>query len=253
MIYIRPYKYASKSAKALASILGINRIRSDAIICRPDTLIINWGSTKPLRYDIMVLNKPEAVALAVNKSTALQKLKDSNVRVPEFTADRNVALTWLPTSKVYARTLTRASGGRGIVIANNANELVSAPLYTKGIQSQGEYRVHVFKNEVIDYTKKIPNLSFSIEADKINYTICSHQNGWTFARNITPRNSVKQIALNAVNALGLDFGAVDIVINEHNKPVVLEVNTACGLQGRTLASYHRAITNYNNNNERRYT
>jgi glutathione synthase/RimK-type ligase-like ATP-grasp enzyme len=48
--------------------------------------------------------------------------------------------------------------------------------------------------------------------------------------------------LAAVSALGLDFGAVDIIWNEReDKCYVLEVNTAPGLQGSTLENYANAI------------
>jgi len=44
--------------------------------------------------------------------------------------------------------------------------------------------------------------------------------------------------LASVMALGLDFGAVDIVYNENdNKAYVLEINTAPGLSGTTLEKY----------------
>jgi D-alanine-D-alanine ligase-like ATP-grasp enzyme len=45
-------------------------------------------------------------------------------------------------------------------------------------------------------------------------------------------------AQKAVNALGLDFGAVDIIYNGHeDKYYVLEVNTAPGMEGETMFSY----------------
>jgi glutathione synthase/RimK-type ligase-like ATP-grasp enzyme len=44
----------------------------------------------------------------------------------------------------------------------------------------------------------------------------------------------------AVQALGLDFGAADVGFN-NNKASVYEVNTACGLMGKTLEAYAEAI------------
>jgi len=50
------------------------------------------------------------------------------------------------------------------------------------------------------------------------------------------------VALAAVSALGLDFGAVDIIYNEHeNQYYVLEVNTAPGLEGTTVEKYAEAF------------
>ena len=46
----------------------------------------------------------------------------------------------------------------------------------------------------------------------------------------------------AIKALGLDFGAVDIIYNEaEDQHYVLEVNTAPGLEGTTLQKYTEAI------------
>ncbi|MNY81884.1 hypothetical protein D3C86_2236870 [compost metagenome] len=46
----------------------------------------------------------------------------------------------------------------------------------------------------------------------------------------------------AVNALGLDFGAADVIWNDHRKQAfVLEVNTAPGLTGTTLEKYAKAL------------
>ena len=55
---------------------------------------------------------------------------------------------------------------------------------------------------------------------------------------MTPDPVRDTIAVNAVKALGLDFGAVDIIYNEkENQYYVLEVNTAPGLEGTTLIKY----------------
>jgi len=43
--------------------------------------------------------------------------------------------------------------------------------------------------------------------------------------------------------LGLDFGAVDVVMSKgrNSLPYVLEVNCAPGLQGTTLTNYKKAV------------
>ena len=54
--------------------------------------------------------------------------------------------------------------------------------------------------------------------------------------------SVKEQALKAIQALGLDFGAVDVGYNtRENKAYVYEVNSAPGLQGTTLTAYTNAF------------
>jgi hypothetical protein len=78
--------------------------------------------------------------------------------------------------------------------------------------------------------------------------IRSHSNGWVFCREdveISPM--LIATARGAVEALGLDFGAVDIIYNQHeNQYYVLEVNTAPGLEGQSVVDYTRAINEWFN-------
>jgi D-alanine-D-alanine ligase-like ATP-grasp enzyme len=70
-------------------------------------------------------------------------------------------------------------------------------------------------------------------------------NGWIFAVDkvvfASPaiEQDVKQQAIAAVACLGLDFGAVDVIVDKDaTKAYVLEVNTAPGLSSPTvLAAY----------------
>lgn len=243
-VALYPYKFGSNSAKVLSRHLGGIRVRDvGRYRARDSDLIINWGSTTMPSWNRIDLNKPDAVARAVNKATALQTMKDAGVKTVEFTSDTDIVQQWLNENKtVYARTLTRASEGRGIVIIRNGDTIPRASLYTKGINSLNEYRIHVFRGRVIDYTKKVPLRDGNINSIK------SHTNGWTFARNVEHRDSISNLAISAVAALGLDFGAVDIILEEGSRgknwwPRVLEVNTACGIMddGRTLGSYVSAI------------
>lgn len=73
--------------------------------------------------------------------------------------------------------------------------------------------------------------------------------GWVYSVNFEPQetdpiNLIKGVALDAVGAAGLDFGAVDIIVDKKtNTPRVLEVNTAPGLDenGSAVNAYANAI------------
>lgn len=65
----------------------------------------------------------------------------------------------------------------------------------------------------------------------------SHRLGWKLSYIGGISDLGKQIARNAVRALHLDFGAVDIGIRNNGDPFVLEVNTCPGLEGGTLDMY----------------
>lgn len=234
-IIIFPYKMGSRSSKKLAE--KIREMGHRALRVRPNgryvpratDKIINWGNSQYPAWRAPMKNRPEAIADSVNKIRALEILKSNLVSVPEFTTDPAVAKTW--DGKIFARTLTRASGGKGIVICDK-DTLVHAPLYTKFIDKDAEYRLHVFDGEVIDYAKKVPM------GEKND--ICSHDNGYLFIRKIEHLDDNIKLAKEAVRVLGLDFGAVDIV-RKDKKSYVLEVNSACGMEETTCTAYAQAI------------
>jgi glutathione synthase/RimK-type ligase-like ATP-grasp enzyme len=183
---------------------------------------------------------PDAVGLASNKLRTFNYWSDAGVSCPEWTTDYYTALGWVEDdATVFCRTQVQAHSGIGIVIATNPDEFVSAPLYTKYIKKKKEFRVHVFNNEVIDIQEK----RLSHGAVDRGWLIRNHNNGFVFCRdNIIEPTDLRQVALHAVTSLGLDFGAVDVIYNQHyDKCYALEVNTAPGLEGTTLERYTTKI------------
>lgn len=250
---IYPYKMGSKSAKALKDELVVRGHR--ALRVRPDGnyksfashLVINWGnSLAPTTWSTVgrfMLNKPLDVAQASNKLSAFKLMKEAgNVSIPEFTADREEAIQW--DGNIVVRWKLSGHSGEGIDIwdAEEIDDVPHhAPLYVKYMKKKEEYRVHVFKDRVIDVQQKrkrseVPN-------EEVDYKVRNHANGWVFCRdNVSPNQLILDNAIAAVRALGLDFGAADVIWNEyHNKAYVLEVNTAPGLEGTTVKSYSNAI------------
>jgi len=48
---------------------------------------------------------------------------------------------------------------------------------------------------------------------------------------------LEEFSVGAVKALGLDYGAVDVVLGVNGRFYVLEVNTAVGMEGTILKAY----------------
>jgi D-alanine-D-alanine ligase-like ATP-grasp enzyme len=86
-------------------------------------------------------------------------------------------------------------------------------------------------------------MRLDIPRERVNFKIRSYENGWVFCReNIQKPDDLEAVSIAAVSAIGLTFGAVDVIYNEkQNKCFVLEVNTAPGLTGTTINSYATAI------------
>ena len=248
-IKIYPYKSGSASARVLAQSLNTKRLKhaGSRFVARRTDVIINWGANALPNFNgARVLNKPAACNLATDKLACLMALNNhDSINIPEYTTDIAVARQWLSNgSTVVCRTLTRGNSGRGIVMASDESELVQAPLYTKYIPKQEEYRVHVAFGNVIDQQRKLR--SREVPDEQVNWQVRNHTNGFVFGREgVSLPVHVFASAIEAVNVLGLDFGAVDIIYNAHRDTYyVLEVNTAVGLTGTTLENYTQAFTNY---------
>jgi hypothetical protein len=255
---VRIMQYSiSKSARALKGALkeaGVDNIMTLKVSGSsyrgfPSHIIINWGCSdrRTIRDGIEILNEPEAVDKAQDKIKTFQNLELTPT--PKWTTDREIAQTWVDSGhNVYCRTLTRSREGNGIVLSNSENPLVFAPLYTRGVEIKREVRIHIFKGGVIDFTQKKKMSSERREQEgigEVDLLVRNHHRGWVFARaDVALPEDAKSAAISAVEELGLDFGAVDVVITPQDAAKVLEVNTAPGLQGTTLENYKNAFFEY---------
>lgn len=233
-IKIFPYRQGSRSARALADALGgrVLRMEGSTYRYRERDTIINWGASQG--WGTRCLNQCTAVTAASNKLVAFQMMNGENVQVPQFwTRREDIPNEAFP---IVCRTVLNGHSGRGIVIANNVGELVNAPLYVKYIKKLHEFRIHVGRGGTIicQQRKAIPN-----GTTPTNTLVRNHDNGYIYVREgfETPVQVIEQ-AQAAITALGLDFGAVDVIWNQHyQQAYVLEVNTAPGLEGSTVTDY----------------
>lgn len=248
---IYSYNPGSESAKALAEALGIKRIKHEGKdLNLKQSILINWGASKIERvmHGIkQILNMPECVAKATNKLHTFKALEEAEVSIPEFTTNKEEAIGFLQDGKdraIVCRTKLTGHSGEGIVIAETAEQVVDAPLYTLYIKKKEEYRIHVMHGEAFFVQRKARKLE--VADDQVNWKVRNLAGGFIFAnKDVEVAEEAKQQAIMAVDALGLDFGAVDIIWNEkENKYYVLEVNTACGLEGTTLEKYVEQFKKY---------
>jgi glutathione synthase/RimK-type ligase-like ATP-grasp enzyme len=250
------YSQHSDGAKGLKNALGVPKIKhtGSTFVPAAHKKLINWGAT-PDRFPqklltCQVINHPDKVALAVDKMTTFKIFRDNGVSCPEFTTERATAVQWLEQGHdVFARTQLRASSGRGIVIMDHEHPdtwEVGAPLYVKYVKKQDEYRIHVVRGQVIDVQRKGLRAEFQNDPN-VNWKIRNLANGFVFSRDLNTNRPVPQIVkdvgIAAVQALGLDFGAADVIYQrQSNRAYALEVNTAPGLEGQTVTSYATALS-----------
>ena len=120
-----------------------------------------------------------------------------------------------------------------------------ADYYSKKEDFINEYRVHSFFGRSIRSGKKIHR---TIRSETPFYGtphawVRSFNAGWqiSYANDVGVKQKHRDIAHQAVKALGLSFGAVDIGEKADGTLVVLEVNRAPGVEGGTTEAYSRAI------------
>lgn len=245
------------AASQLAKALGIKKIlkTGSTFVGHPDTVIINWGSSKPSPEVLKckIINKPEAVKRSINKLSFFQTVGDQARTVP-WTTSKAEVLDW--NTKTVCRTKLEGREGDGIELYTPPECVGSAPvgiwgwlathlpksldglktsnlglpeakLYTQFIKAQEEYRVHVIDGEISAVHRKVQKDGATGGSDVRNTA-----NGWLFKRvNHYPGDCARQ-AVKAVAALGLDFAAVD-VLWDGSLAWVLETNTGPGINGMT--------------------
>lgn len=232
MFKILPFKQDSTGAEILARELPAERIdpndsHSIRSISSSD-VVINWGCGWTNRVPVAA-NRPEAICKAVAKLRAFEAFNNYDVPHPAVTTHASVARRWLQNScRVYGRTTMEGERGRGITVFEGRDlgeferrtpEFVA---FTKGFPTLREFRVHVAFGRVIEVNEK--KRRNGTNPDPL---IRSHRD-WVFCvYNLSPYpDSILGHAMDAVEALGLDFGGVDLAIDADNNVTVFEVNTA---------------------------
>lgn len=223
MIRIRPYRRGSHGARILRD--AIRALGSACHLVYEGTFQVKWG---------------EIGGTAANKIRSFRAFRDKGVEHPPFTTDKTVAIGWLPNHGIMARETVTSFEGRGCHFypKGYSGPVVDAPLYTMYIPKRKEFRVHVYEGRVICVTEKRRK-----NGADANDAIRSNANGWVFCFNdIVEPPTLRELAVRAVEAVGLQLGGVDIIWNEKaNRCYVLEVNSAPGLTTRSAEAYARAI------------
>ena len=243
---IYPYKMESESSKALAAKLGVKRIKLEGSKFKPQgKVVVNWGSSSvPAAYLLKAKVVNPDVSTAVNKLKFFQAIQGEVYCIP-FTTSKEEAKAEIEAGHVVVcRTKLSSHSGDGIVIAETIDQLVDAPLYTRYIKKETEYRIHIGNGRIFFEQKKAR--SHDVPDEQVNWKVRNLAGGFIFAhQGVDIPEPVKASAIACMKVLGLDFGAVDVLYNaKSEKAYTLEVNCAPGLQGTTLDKYAEMLRGY---------
>lgn len=194
-------------------------------------VIVNWTGT------VFHKDDPDP-AIVLNEHSFTNKLRQalrlSDAGVPTITvALQGNGKEWIPRRNNHQQgfdfTNTRLRRGQ-----------LNADFYVKKEDIVEEWRAHVFLStkgnmRILRTAKKVQN-----RPDAHSW-VRSHRLGWKLSYVGGLSDVGKQIARDALRALHLDFGAVDIGFRKEGDPFILEVNTCPGLEGKTINLYVNSI------------
>lgn len=165
-----------------------------------------------------------ARAGAADKLQQLQKFQDAGILTPKFWLKVPSEPTDFP---VLGRTLHH-HGGKDIALLMQPGDAAWArsDYFMRYVPRADEFRVWIYRRRHLGTYRKVQT--------KANARIgANHRNGFSFqlvASEGIPE-PLREIASKAVDCLGLDFGAVDILKGVDGKFYALEVNSAPGVEG----------------------
>jgi len=194
-----------------------------------NSVVIRWGNRIPMNmHNCVVYNQSSAINNASNKKRARTILNEKKVSIPKLITKENFKEEDLP---IVARPSYHCKCKNIILLRTKEKFLEhyerNEPrgwYYSKIIDKDFEYRIHCAHGKVLSISEK-PRPK-NKETFGWGYSVVEEE--W----RVLHWNEYKAVwckhALNAVAALGLDFGAVDIIVKD-KKAYVLEVNTAGSL------------------------
>jgi len=227
-------------------------------------VIVNLGVTDAFDFKGQILNSRDMVRASSNKKQARQQFEEAGVPAPQlFLTAKDVKADNLP---VVGRT-SYHSKGRGFWFCKTLQEVrdavnSGATHFLEFIPGSREYRVHSFiKSDYLEVPceERTPDHFVSIKISEKVWTSPgepdaaapqkNHQFGWTFLGHQNRRKEeldvIRYAAKQTMAALGMDFGAVDVMYRMRNKqPYVLEVNSTPSLADEnsdTCERYARRI------------
>lgn len=223
MIHLRVARVAAPTGRILQALLegrGVQTTLNAGAAGEGGVVCYGWGG---MDSDLPVLN---AIAGQYNKFDELLLLAAAGVPVPRAINSSDGTNFPFPA---FARKYEH-SGGRDLRVVLSADELPARMeagwnFFTEILPIQTEYRVWVYRGRHLATYEK-----YLAHRERFRGYGRNTRNGFAFGlRDESP--DMTAIAGRAVDALGLDFGGVDVIRKPDGTLAVLEVNSAPGIQG----------------------
>lgn len=220
----------------------------------PFRTVINFGKTDPSvlpRGTRVVINHPSVVINAADKKLTKEKLVAAEVPTAEWWPDFNIPERRFPVVVKHRM----GSGGTGVYLMRTPEDL--ANFYRQRGEAhikehfiverfknyRYEYRLHATRDEVFLANRK--GRVDGVPGDarwkhSFDTSVWFKEDNPEFRKPST-WDDICLAARNAVTALDMDFGAVDIKVRQDGKFFVIEVNSAPSIGDVTREAYLRIL------------
>ena len=235
-IYLLRSKHGWGSCPRIADHLEDCYVQNLRVVTKiePNSVCFRWGCTNFVTQGkgSKIFNRAKAISNSSNKAEARKILSLAGINVPE---------TWnTPKKFPCIGRPAHHFGGHHFYVLNSEEDITEEVLancsyYSAIYPKTKEYRIHGGHGKIIAMQEK-PINPMHIKQNR-------HANHLPFI-NVKWNDvdlEIGKLGLNAIHALGLDFGAVDIMAFPMNdnlpRQVVCEVNTAPTLRGYLSLRY----------------
>jgi len=231
--YLAYVKSSRPTGKFMARQLGIQSCGMNA----PDghlDFLLRWGSRKVMPTASVELNNAQAIRNASDKLATYKILANAGLRTVYMTPDFEDAMSQSGSGVVFGRNRS-GFGGRDIVVYQGRDKPSRHhDFYTPWIDAPREVRIHVVRDKVVRVQGKYLDFPEKMGDGLIK----NYAHGYRFR---SPKQELhharRNDAIMAVQSLGLDFGAVDMLVYEQKTHFILEVNTAPACSPLTANCY----------------
>lgn len=204
-------------------------------------VIIKWGNSIDISPNgAVIYNNPGAVSIASDKGLFRLKMRDKGIPIPEIVTYAN----YVQGTRVVLRPSHHRAGQYFYVLSSKADIVKYINKYgdngyymSKIYPKQREVRIHCCMGKVLLIKEKpAPK-----DKTEVAWNFAINEQAWyTIERkNYDPK--LCKIALDAMKAIGLDIGAVDVMFDPIDKSlpkyVICEINTAPLLTEYLLDKY----------------
>jgi glutathione synthase/RimK-type ligase-like ATP-grasp enzyme len=206
----------SKSGKEFAKVIGATayNYHKDAFPVERDERVVCYGVHAQLLNDVgykgVVENPPTSVKISINKILTYNVLTAYGVPTCQYvTSAKNIPKNW---ERVVSRETITGRNCEGVMISDRDDITSNCPLYTKFFHHTHEYRIVMWKDEVVARYHKKPTKDGKQMLLKLMLPV-------GFAE-------VDEACKLAMAATGLDLAGIDVLVDEETQDfIVLETNS----------------------------